>query len=180
MVLWILLFIYLFSIILGYICWIIRFGMVFSLKDLAMKLSPTNSTDGLHTLKTNSFTLHHFQTLSGLVFVINSSPDVQGVSFWIYFLLSNLIIIYSFSTLVDVVLLLFRSARYFGADILANIRGLYRAQSTVPPRARWADRVAALYIQSGGVSTKPKFIEIINQYYSSLYYMLLVPLFVWA
>lgn len=52
--------------------------MIFSLKDLATKLSPTNSIDGLHTLKTNTFTLHHFQTLSGLMFVINSSPDVQG------------------------------------------------------------------------------------------------------
>ena len=72
------------------------FGMVFSLKDLAMKLSPTNSVDGLHTLKTNSFTLHHFQTLSGLIFVINSSPDVQGL-LWLHIVTQFLLKLLIFS-----------------------------------------------------------------------------------
>jgi hypothetical protein len=59
--------------------------MIFSLKDLTAKLSPSESVDGLHIMKTNSFTLHHFQSLSGLVFIINSSPEIQGMN--IYFIL---------------------------------------------------------------------------------------------
>jgi hypothetical protein len=52
--------------------------MLFSLKDLASKLSPSQQTEGLHTVKTNTFTLHHYQTLTGLVFIINSSPEING------------------------------------------------------------------------------------------------------
>ena len=55
-----------------------RFGMLFSLKDLVMKLSPVTSVEGLHVMKTNNFTLHHFQSLTGLAFIINSTPDVPG------------------------------------------------------------------------------------------------------
>ena len=54
--------------------------MLFSLKDLVTKLSPVNSIEGLHVLKTNNFTLHHFQSLTGLIFIINSTPDVPGKS----------------------------------------------------------------------------------------------------
>jgi hypothetical protein len=51
--------------------------MLFSLKDLASKLSPTPN-ESLHCIKTNNFTLHHFQTLSGLMFVLNTDPDMPG------------------------------------------------------------------------------------------------------
>ena len=57
----------------------VRFGMLFSLKDLASKLSPTPSVDGVHVVKTNSFTLHHFQSATGIMFIINTSPDVTGL-----------------------------------------------------------------------------------------------------
>ena len=52
--------------------------MLFSLKDLASKLSPGPSLEGLHTVKTNAFTLHHFQSLTGMVFVVNSDTDIPG------------------------------------------------------------------------------------------------------
>jgi|LauGreSuBDMM15SN_2_FD.fasta_scaffold528170_1 hypothetical protein len=60
------------------------YGMLFSLKDLAAKLSPSTSSDGssgtsgegLHLLKTNAFTLHHFQAPTGLVFVLNTDNEV--------------------------------------------------------------------------------------------------------
>ena len=55
--------------------------MLFSLKDLASKLSPNTQTkENLHTIKTNAFTLHQFETLSGLVFVINTDPDIPSKS----------------------------------------------------------------------------------------------------
>lgn len=51
--------------------------MLFSLKDLVSKLSPTQG-DSLHVMRTSNYSLHHFQSLSGLVFVINTKPDVPG------------------------------------------------------------------------------------------------------
>ena len=55
----------------------LMFGMLFSLKDLASKLSPSDGAgEGLHTVKTNSFTLHHFQSVTGVVFVLNSDNDL--------------------------------------------------------------------------------------------------------
>ena len=56
----------------------LMFGMIFSLKDLAQKLSPTVGLEGIHTVKTNSFTLHHFQSATGLTFILNSDPEVSG------------------------------------------------------------------------------------------------------
>ena len=55
--------------------------MLFSLKDLASKLSPSPPVEGLHTVKTDSFTLHHYQSLTGMVLIMNSSPEVQGIEF---------------------------------------------------------------------------------------------------
>jgi hypothetical protein len=54
--------------------------MLFSLKDLSSKLSPTQSQEGLHTVKTNAFTLHHFESLTGMVFILNTDPGVAGKS----------------------------------------------------------------------------------------------------
>jgi hypothetical protein len=51
--------------------------MLFSLKDLASKLSPTQG-ENMHVIKTNMFTLHHFQSVSGLMFVLNTKPDIPG------------------------------------------------------------------------------------------------------
>lgn len=57
----------------------LRFGMLFSLKDLTSKLSPdAQGIDHLHTVKTNSFTLHHYQSPSGLMFVLNTHADMPG------------------------------------------------------------------------------------------------------
>jgi len=66
-----------------------RFGMLFSLKDLASKLSPpSQGKENLHTIKTNAFTLHHFESISGLVFVLNTDPEIPSKRK--YFLLSIL------------------------------------------------------------------------------------------
>jgi trafficking protein particle complex subunit 1 len=52
--------------------------MLFSLKDVSSKLSPSPGVDGLHTVKTNTFTLHHFESLTGMMFVLNTAPEIQG------------------------------------------------------------------------------------------------------
>jgi trafficking protein particle complex subunit 1 len=55
------------------------FGMLFSLKDLTSKLSPDpQGNDHLHIVKTNGFTLHHYQSPTGLMFVLNTRADVPG------------------------------------------------------------------------------------------------------
>ena len=52
--------------------------MLFSLKDLSSKLSPSAGAEGLHTVKMNTFTLHHFESFTGMMFVLNTAPEVQG------------------------------------------------------------------------------------------------------
>lgn len=54
--------------------------MLFSLKDLATKLSPQQG-ESLHIVRTNAFTLHHYQSLSGFTFIMNTKPEVPGKFF---------------------------------------------------------------------------------------------------
>lgn len=56
------------------------FGMLFSLKDLATKLSPNQDNDSLRTVKTNAFNLHHYESPSGLMFVLNTHSDLADLS----------------------------------------------------------------------------------------------------
>ena len=53
----------------------LMFGFLFSLKDLASKLSPSKG-EMLHTVRTDAFSLHHFQSLSGLILILNTDADV--------------------------------------------------------------------------------------------------------
>lgn len=57
----------------------LMFGMLYSLKDLAAKLAPSVGPEGLHTVKTNSYTLHHFESVTGLSFIMNSDPSSPGI-----------------------------------------------------------------------------------------------------
>lgn len=74
------------------------FGMLYSLKDLAAKLSPQTESgaggEGLHTLKTNTFTLHHYQSLTGLVFILNTDNDVPDQYHVLKHIYTNLFIEY--------------------------------------------------------------------------------------
>jgi len=65
------------------------FGMLFSLKDLASKLSPTPNTE-IHTVKTNVFALHHFQSLTGMVFVMNTDIDIPDLYQSLQYIYSNI------------------------------------------------------------------------------------------
>lgn len=55
------------------------FGMVFSMKDLCGRLSPTPSSEGLHTIRTDSFALHHFESASGIMFILNTDPGTEDL-----------------------------------------------------------------------------------------------------
>jgi len=73
------------------------YGMIFSLKELIgkMKSKGAAAEDGLHCLKTDAFTLHHFETASGLRFVLNTDRNTADLR-------SNLVEIYS-NLFVDLV-----------------------------------------------------------------------------
>jgi hypothetical protein len=51
------------------------FGLLFELKTLAGKLSPTDMKEGLQSFSTDKYTLHHFQTATGLRFVLTTPPS---------------------------------------------------------------------------------------------------------
>ncbi len=57
----------------------LMFGMLFSLKDLAAKMAPSAGPEGLHTVRTNSYALHHFQSVTGMTFVLNTDADAPGM-----------------------------------------------------------------------------------------------------
>mmetsp|Transcript_22117 Transcript_22117/g.32213 ORF Transcript_22117/g.32213 Transcript_22117/m.32213 type:complete len:140 (+) Transcript_22117:76-495(+) len=57
----------------------LMFGMIYSLKDLTNKMAPSVGTEGLHVIKTNSYTLHHFESITGMTFVMNSDPGSQDL-----------------------------------------------------------------------------------------------------
>jgi len=54
------------------------FGMLFSLKDFTHKLSPRAESEELHVVKTKSFCLHHYESATGLMFVLNSDTETPN------------------------------------------------------------------------------------------------------
>lgn len=64
------------------------FGMLFSLKDLSGKLSPLNAAPGgqpgdavncqLQAVKTKAFTMHHYESTTGLMLVLNADPETAS------------------------------------------------------------------------------------------------------
>jgi trafficking protein particle complex subunit 1 len=55
------------------------FGMLFSLKDLCEKIQPVEPNEmSLQVVKTNSFCLHHYESTTGLMFVLNSDCDTDS------------------------------------------------------------------------------------------------------
>ena len=64
------------------------FGMLFSIKELVSRMKPPGAVDdGLHCLKTSTYTLHHLEILTGLRFVLNTdsaTPDLHVTLLDIY------------------------------------------------------------------------------------------------
>jgi trafficking protein particle complex subunit 1 len=75
----------------------LMYGMLYSLKELTSKISPSKGPEGLHTVKTNvschliafsansiffsqTYTLHHFESGTGMTFIMNSDPSTSGSS----------------------------------------------------------------------------------------------------
>lgn len=54
----------------------LMFGLIFSLKELIKKVSPTVPMEGLKHYETGAYKLHHFESISGLKFIAITSKDV--------------------------------------------------------------------------------------------------------
>jgi hypothetical protein len=56
------------------------FGMLFSIRELSNNLSPSDEPGELQMVKTGSSTLYNFETVSGLRFVLYTTPETSYMS----------------------------------------------------------------------------------------------------
>lgn len=57
----------------------LMYGMIYSLKSLLSRLSTTSAKDSFTRYSTSTYSLHFFETPTGLKFVLNTDKDSQGV-----------------------------------------------------------------------------------------------------
>lgn len=54
----------------------LMYGMIYSLKSLVSRLSPSSSKESFHSYSTDKYKLHLYETLTGVKFVLNTDNRV--------------------------------------------------------------------------------------------------------
>lgn len=54
----------------------LMWGFLFEMGRFVQKLSPEEYTEGVRTIRTNTFTMHILESASGLIFMLNSDNHV--------------------------------------------------------------------------------------------------------
>lgn len=60
--------------------WKLMYGMVYSLKSLLSRLSPTSGRDAFIGYSTDKYRLHYFETPTGVKFILNTDSHVPDCS----------------------------------------------------------------------------------------------------
>lgn len=69
------------------------FGLLFSLKYFAQRVSPVDC-EGLRKFSTSAYTLHQFETPTGLRLVLNTDPTVEDMRTHLQYIYSDLFVPY--------------------------------------------------------------------------------------
>ncbi|CAG5122829.1 unnamed protein product [Candidula unifasciata] len=72
----------------------LMYGMIFSIKSFASRLSPTDMKEGFLNFTTSKYKLHFFETPSGLKFIMNTDLSVGGMKDVLHQIFSSLYVEY--------------------------------------------------------------------------------------
>ncbi|XP_005106411.1 trafficking protein particle complex subunit 1 [Aplysia californica] len=72
----------------------LMYGMIFSIKSFASRLSPTDMKEGFLNFTTSKYKLHFFETPSGLKFIMNTDLSVGNMKDVLHQIFSSLYVEY--------------------------------------------------------------------------------------
>lgn len=72
----------------------LMYGMIFSIKSFAQRLSPTDMKEGFLNFSTSKYKLHFFETHSGLKFIMNTDLHCGGMKDVLHQIFSSLYVEY--------------------------------------------------------------------------------------
>ncbi|XP_059145518.1 trafficking protein particle complex subunit 1-like [Physella acuta] len=72
----------------------LMYGMIFSIKSFASRLSPIDMKEGFLNFTTSKYKLHFFETPSGLKFILNTDLNVGGMKDVLHQIFSSLYVEY--------------------------------------------------------------------------------------